>query len=119
MTSDAGKLRDDLIAARALIDTPAKWRKDMSDSQPSCCAIVATNRVTGGRSSRHWQALADALPQDWSRTNKARVSEAEGCDVSDYPGVFVGEYNDDPATSHNDILALFDRAIDAATPEPV
>jgi hypothetical protein len=100
-------LVDDLKAARALIADPDKWRKDDMIYQPGCCAIIAVQRVTTGRhgaASRAEDAIYSSLPERWR--------SAVG---SEFHAIVVGHYNDDPATTHNDILALFDRAIDAAT----
>lgn len=111
-------LKDDLIAAKALIDTPEKWRKDNDASDPSaCCAVIATNRavVSSGPFFHYaaWQKLANALPREWVAANANRISKMYG-GIKYEPGVYVGEYNDDPATSHADVLALFVRAIAAA-----
>lgn len=102
-------LREDLIAAKALISSPRMWRKDGSTLRTSCCAVIAANRVMAKRGDwrgrrQLWRALYDALPEGW-QTNEG----------DDY-GPIVGDYNDDPATTHADIMALFDRAIEAATP---
>ena len=40
-------VKDDLIAAKALIDTPEKWRQDSETLYAGCCAVIATNRVAG------------------------------------------------------------------------
>lgn len=102
------RLVADLEAAKALIADPANWRKETGDTDGApCCAIVATNRVLRARGvgepyARHvyaWRALADALPDQWE------PQRLYG------PGYVVGEFNDDPATTHADVLALFDRAI--------
>jgi hypothetical protein len=94
-------LKDDLIAAKALIDTPEKWLKDAADDFEACCALRAIERVHGtgfSSYSKHpeYAALQDALPPEWVRDNPDRP---------------VGVYNDHPTTTHADIMALFDRAI--------
>jgi hypothetical protein len=83
-------LADDLRAARALIDTPEKWRKDADGHDPhSCCAIVATNRAlprTEGlpqRNTMAWIALYGALPREWleplvTRSLRAQVHHISG-----------------------------------------
>lgn len=95
-------LRDDLIAAKALIDTPSRWFKGNYVSVAGCmCALGACRQQMygspfGGMGDTNplAQALANALPSGrWS----------------------VSDYNDDPETTHADIMALFDRAIAAAT----
>lgn len=90
-------LREDLIAAKALIDTPEKWGKGEFEPRPGCyCAVGAIWKVTDGEGTRYVApvfALWKVLPGDW--TNAAG-------------------YNDDPETTHADIMALFDRAIATA-----
>lgn len=106
------QLVEDLMAARALIDTPEKWRKDDSWGHENCCAIVATTRVTNPGSEQHlfdrevtaWWALYEALPGEWKPTG----------DEEEHPGISVGEFNDHPDTTHADIMALYDRAIATA-----
>jgi hypothetical protein len=111
-------LKDDLIAARALIDTPEKWRKDAYSHDPnSCCAMIAANR-TQGLTSPYYPAahkLVEAIPEEWMVANEARISSSHRYSTGQVPGLYVGEYNDDPATTHADILALYDRAIEAAS----
>lgn len=100
-------VRDNLIAARALIDTPEKWGKGNdsfpptrhSGSKTDClCAHGAVHVAMNGDWGRDaWKitdALMTALPDEWSNTP---------------------DFNDAPSTTHADILALFDRAIEAAS----
>jgi hypothetical protein len=100
-------VRDELIAAKALIDAPHKWCKDEGyvwrgfnlpfAAKPSVqidikhCALFALNAVHASRST-HRAALM-------------QVPRAFGS---------VNEFNDDPRTTHADIMAMFDRAIEAA-----
>jgi hypothetical protein len=98
-------VRENLIAAKALIDTPEKWGKGDGMSQPvgchcaeSACAAVASDF---NKRERLWTALGLALPGDWKRKfEKEEVS--------------THHFNDHPDTTHADIMALFDRAISAA-----
>jgi hypothetical protein len=96
-------VKDDLIAARALIATPEQWAKggDIDTRAGRYCAAVACNdsRLAG----ELYGALSRAIPEGYPRPS---------------PGGWVTDlfaYNDDPATTHNDVLALFDRAIEAAS----
>lgn len=96
-------LRDDLIAARALIDTPEKWCKGRwKDSTGRHCAfgaLVATltpisgPEVDNGDERKH--ACISAL------------------DAHAPSGGFI-DFNDHPDTTHPEIMALFDRAIASA-----
>ncbi len=97
-------VRDNLIAARALIDTPEKWQKGRFRSERKTyrcyCALGALFEVCGTGTDALAScraALINALPVAWQPRMTAR-------------------YNDLPSTTHADILSLFDRAI-AAQPE--
>lgn len=79
-------LVEDLKAARALIDTPAQWR--YIGSWNACISAVGEGRAF---------VIYDRLESEVPR-----------------PGRHLRYYENDPATTHNDILALFDRAITAA-----
>lgn len=95
-----GTLKDDLIAAKALIDTPEKWGKGSGINPPrnGCHCII-----TAVPSSRVATFLRDFLPG------------GQGAwPVGISP---VVAFNDHPNTTHADIMALFDRAI-AAADEP-
>lgn len=102
-------VKENLIAAKALIDTPAKWLKDDREYEDSCCAIVAVNRAfgTGGgwtddpEAGAAHQALFDQMPKEWRPELHGNIAEC------------VGDYNDAPETTHADIMALYDRAIAA------
>jgi hypothetical protein len=105
-------LKDDLIAARALIDTPEKWckwhghmtrRKWLFFEQHSYCTIGAIAVEPGGHMNtsrsayyKMRDALERALPPGFRNS-------------------FLVSFNDDESTTHNDVLALFDRAIEAAS----
>lgn len=99
---------DDLRAAKALIDKPEKWRKDAETFDPAaCCAVIASTRLFGDEFDRDYDvvaALDRALPSNFT---------------SPFPSVYarVGDFNDDRNTTHADIMALFDRAIEAAERE--
>jgi hypothetical protein len=104
-------VRDDLIAARALIDTPEKWGKGdggyNGPEKPLLCAYGACGAVAQKHGSfiALTAALDRALPDEMP----------EGLDP--YDGLETPAFNDDPDTTHADIMALFDRAI-AAQPQP-
>lgn len=100
-------VREDLIAAKALINTPEKWAHEESRRQenggPCLCAVDAVFET------RHWEAggmrvlieLEGALPEDFAADPYSEIEE-------------VAQFNDAPTTTHADIMALFDRAIAAA-----
>ena len=116
-----------LVAARRLIDTPEKWttdaiarRRDFSPVSPNdldavCfCSDGALIRATLGTSKREngslrWRdqdyagavaLLNAAVPDRWMNAQWGEIA-------------FI-KFNDDPATTHADVMALFDRAIETA-----
>ena len=88
-------VKDDLIAAKALIDTQEKWRQDGRYGllSGSLCAEGACMTAT-----RSYNQLVDFLYDALPGKNRWKS---------------VAEYNDDRRTTHADIMALFDRAIAA------
>lgn len=99
-------LKDNLIAARALIDTPEKWTRhtyarnehgldvnENSNSAVCFCIMGALNKATGDQAGALplTQHLAVNLPTKFDR---------------------IPAFNDDPTTTHADVLALFDRTIE-------
>lgn len=96
-------VRENLIAAKALIDTPEKWGREEYTPNPGCfcvigalCEAMALSPATIEAESAEARALALALPEGWERN-----------------GWYLPNFNDDPTTTHVDIMALFDRAIAA------
>lgn len=90
-------LRDDLIAARALIDTPRRWRKDGNLAQGRMCVVNAIIEAAGATQSYPCEAaICEELGHDF-------ISRE-----------LIANFNDNPRTTHADIMALFDRAIAAA-----
>ena len=103
-------VKEILIAAKALIDTPEKWLKGaLSTGDDTCfCAMGALGHAGGfglvaSDKTPELASLLDSIPASfvWV-TDKHRLAA----------------YNDDPATTHADIMALFDRAIAAADDGP-
>ena len=108
-------LKQSLIAARALIATPEQWTKNTSarDGRGMRCSVWASDAVcfcifgTIDRvsrpdplsSARDGTELTHAL-EEWLPPNLADYS--------------LDEFNDDPDTTHQMVLDLYDRAIAAA-----
>lgn len=95
----------DLIAARALIDAPEKWTQCGLFEQNGCfCVMGATakaitgnpRRVGGYRVEVTAMTLKKSLTGDWPH---------------------LAAFNDHPSTTHADIMALFDRAIEVRRKE--
>jgi hypothetical protein len=98
-------LKDDLIAARALIDTPEKWVKGKYEVNGCYCAMGAVSMAVTGSAdydSNWYVNYADKVVAALDNRLPARFPD-------------VAAFNDDPATTHNDVLQLFDRAIEAAS----
>ena len=96
-------LRDDLIAAKALIDTPEKWRHGYFLNGDAMCALRALETVAGSAdfyTLPTYAALCRALPADW---------------LAQWGPESAGVYND--RSAHADIMSLFDRAIASAQHE--
>jgi len=94
-----GTVRENLIAAKALIDTPEKWGKggDVDPRKGRYCAAVACNDFANA--SDMYAALRTAFPADYASWGGYVVE--------------LFDFNDLPTTTHEMIMALFDRAISA------
>ena len=97
-------VRENLIAAKALIDTPEKWGKGAMSRAGALCSVGALGVAScGGPFGWRYEDLYElqkALPKAW-RWNQ------------------VASFNDDDETTHADIMALFDRAIAASSNEEI
>lgn len=100
-------VRDNLIAARALIDTPEKWTKN------------AKARNAAGRSVSPAGGSAVCWCGFGALVKVCGPREAENVAYAAFhgPGNIAG-LNDRPETTHSDIMALFDRAIAAQDETP-
>jgi hypothetical protein len=98
-----GSLKENLIAARALIDTPEKWGKGEYEPRPGCYCAMGAVAVAAGMDGR----FDDIFGQEEHVRLEAQA-----------PGRDVVNFNDAAGTTHADIMALFDRAIAAAEATP-
>jgi hypothetical protein len=93
---------DDLVAARAKIADEAHWIKGVDFSSERLCAMgavgAALKQPMGGF---RWSACEAALIKALPSSARGHASHSVVC------------FNDRRATTHSDILALFDRAIEA------
>lgn len=98
-------VKENLIAAKALIDTPDKWVKHHFGFDGCMCALGALGRALGVDPSDDMgpneAALGGALPAGFQSNTNLSL------------GTKVANYNDHPDTTHADIMALYDRAIAA------
>lgn len=100
MTVERLEAARSLRSARALIEDPEFWIKDASEEDGARCAMGALDATPGGM-GRHvayttLRALAEVLG----------YGERGGCPVA--------ALNDAPETTHADVLALYDLAIERA-----
>jgi hypothetical protein len=97
-------VKDNLIAARALIDTPEKWGKGEYEPRPGCYCMAGA--IFAAKGFNPWQEMGSP---------EAKAIEAALDEVSDglSPWRSYVDYNDNFETTHADIMALFDRAIEA------
>lgn len=93
-------VRENLIKAKALIESPDKWGRGEYVQNGCFCAIGAlaeTMKLDPVSSnltmSKEYKALLDAVPD---------------------PRYGIWGFNDDPATKHADIMDLYQRAIEAS-----
>ena len=101
--------KDALIKAKGLIQDPANWTQDPDDLEIGestlHCARTALMVVCGGvsESAEIADQLAGYLPEETCKSQCATKNRT--CLMC---------YNDSPKTTHRDILALYDRAIEGA-----
>lgn len=91
-----------LIEARQLLSDPARWAKGDYCVGDAFCALGAVGM-------RRWE-LRDGM---WIR-HHSDVAQATGLFLHNLLGHGMAPlptFNDDPTTTHADVLALFDRAI--------
>lgn len=104
-------VRDNLIAARALIDTPEKWAHE-----------DITRRYNGGHCLCVVDAVAEVVGNSWDECGERERDLLEAAVPSEFKRAAnqdeflhrAAQFNDHPSTTHRDIMALFDRAIEAA-----
>lgn len=99
-------VKEILIAAKAKIDTPEKWAKNAAayDEHGYPC-----DRYEGRAVS--WCSLGaiDAVIDPCERHGTWWVREA----LRDIVGLSIAEWNDHPDRTHAEVMAAFDRAIEA------
>lgn len=98
-------VKENLIAAKALIDTPDKWAHENS-----------MRRIEGGNCLCALDAVSAAIGKAWKGGDEERAaleSQVPSGRWSRYKLHPVAQYNDHPDTTHADIMSLFDRAIEA------
>ena len=95
-------VKENLIKAKALIDTPEKWLKGALDGDGCFCAVGAVGEA------RDWDMDAFLAPEFKALLGQLPTEFQKGTYLD------VPNYNDHPDTTHADIMALFDRAIEIA-----
>lgn len=91
-------IKSELIAARARIDTPEKWGKggNIGPAMNRNCAATAIAWCSQSR-LKEIEAALDHLRKFLPAWASA-----------------ISTFNDDPRTTHSDVMSLFDRAIEEA-----
>jgi hypothetical protein len=106
-------VKETLVAARAVIEDPARWNKnglyaadERGESAPVGSERAVCFCIFGAI------AKAEGMHEgfQYSSAPGAYVKQA----VRDVSELEVTEYNDARSTTHADVLAVFDRAIEAA-----
>lgn len=94
-------VKENLIAARALIDTPEKWAHEnknrVAKGGKCLCAVDALNEV--GLEPEFLDQFLPYGPETWAGSGLM---------------IPTANFNDHPDTTHTDIMAVIDRAIAAA-----
>lgn len=91
-------VKENLIAAKALIDTPEKWLKGKLANADGCfCAAGALKYAAGYGAGEVWDSPEYRAVRGGIPDTKQEIPS----------------FNDRPSTTHADIMALFDRAIAA------
>jgi hypothetical protein len=98
-------VKEALIAAKAMIETPETWIKNEFEAEGCYCALGAVSMVLTGDAD---------YDKNWYIGSTDKVALALAAQLPDR-FAYVSDFNDDPATTHNDVLQLFDRAIEAAS----
>lgn len=102
-------VRDDLIAARALIDKPEKWAHESTarakEGGNCLCAVDAMTEVNGATFIKMHRVMTRCLPANFLADDDSELDP-------------IAQFNDAPSTTHADIMALFSRAINASEPTP-
>lgn len=84
-----------ILAARELLSDPAKWFKGnyICKQTGAMCILGALG----------WR---DDINFDYP----SKVAKAAADRIADLDGIYIPEFNDDPDTTHEQVLALLDRA---------
>lgn len=103
-------VKENLIAAKALIDTPEKWGRGHYEADGCLCALGAARKAFFG--------TADFSRLDGWSGDRNPVAQAIKCHLSPVWHGCVDEFNDARSTTHADVMDLFDRAIAAQDVAP-
>jgi hypothetical protein len=100
------QLAEDLKAAKALIDTPEKWHRGWYADGDKHCALGAVHAVCDSPDKFTWF--------EGGRADDCRLALLHALPTKYWRGEGVAAFNDSRRRKHDDIMALFDRAIAAA-----
>lgn len=105
------KVKDALVQAKGLLETGGWIQRNFSDGNGAHCALGAINQVTIGEPSYFSVDPSDPRSMVVNGAKRFLASGTyTGCEV---PGCAcsVGNWNDHPSRTKEDVLAAFDRAV--------
>ena len=107
--TDTLETLETLIVARGLVDTRDKWVKNVPYTEHRFCMLAAiekaayrNGRATTAQLDGSIRAVAGELPKPYY---------VEWVNMGAAPMYRVQQFNDDFHTKHEDVLAVFDKAI--------
>jgi len=96
-----------LIAAKELVSTPDKWWHNVASMPPDQhCFITAISKAEEELANKQLEPTSDMY--QLTRDFLCKAADLEH-------GVALMDFNDNPNTTHEQVLAIFDKAIEAAT----
>lgn len=106
-------VKSDLIAAKSLIDTPDKWGRGMDSFENGYCAAKGNDPI--GPLCAAGACSAVNMLRMWEQPNYQELLQQLHRALPVAVAAGVADFNDLPTTTHADVMALFDRAIKAAS----
>jgi len=99
-----------LRKAKALIDAPEKWSKRFAAANAAGAMVLPTHREA--RRFCALGAIARAQKADYILAGPVVTAFRSGAALGSRP---ISSWNDAPGTTHADVMAAFDRAIELAS----
>jgi hypothetical protein len=107
-TNDTKRTASDILAeAKAILERG--WCKGALEKDGSFCALGAVDMATVGSTSFDLTELSIDHPLFAPRTNATSTLRALAKELTGKAS--IADYNNDPSTTHQDVLNWFDKAI--------